>query len=123
MTESALDDRATAAVGLIGHTGAKHFELRYSEPEDGHVDVVIWMAIAEYDREGRAVHEVGASTDPSQAIFRLCDQLIDGGHCTHCHRPSGFSEDAAALPLDEHICWTQWDPELKKYRRGCEGDA
>jgi len=25
--------------------------------------------------------------------------------------------------LGPELCWTQWDPELKTYRRNCEGDT
>jgi uncharacterized protein YecA (UPF0149 family) len=27
------------------------------------------------------------------------------------------------MPADKLICWYVYDPETKKYRRGCEGDA
>jgi hypothetical protein len=67
--------------------------------------------------------EVGASMDPLQAVFRLCDQVIDGGKCTHCDRPTGFVADIEPMPMSEMVCWYQWDPEIKTFRRGCAGDA
>jgi hypothetical protein len=27
-----------------------------------------------------------------------------------------------SMPLNESVCWYQWDPEMKTFRRGCEGD-
>ena len=110
------DDKFKAAADLIGRTGAKSFSIRFCEEEKP----VIWMAIGEYEREGRSIFEVGAHTNPLVAMYRLLDTLIDGGFCTHCHRPTGFSEDADIMPLDEMFCWYQWDPERKKFRRGCE---
>jgi hypothetical protein len=56
-------------------------------------------------------------------VLRLCAQVVDGGRCTHCRRPTGLSEDLDAMPLDRLVCWYQWDPELATFRRGCEGDA
>jgi hypothetical protein len=108
------DPRFIAATELIGRTGAIQFQIRYSDDPPP----VVWIAVAEY----KGNHfETAAAMDPSRAVFRLCDQLIDGGTCTHCERPTGFSEDVDWMPLDEHICWYQWDPELATFRRGCEG--
>ena len=59
----------------------------------------------------------------SSAVFRLCDQVIDGGTCTHCNRPTGFTPDLDPMPLDDIVCWYQWDPELSEFRRGCAGSA
>jgi hypothetical protein len=106
------DPRLPAAVELLGRTGAEEFQLRFS-PED---DLPItWTALARWkDR-----WECAASMDPLKAVFRLCDEVIDGGQCTHCHKPSGFSEDIDGMPLNQFVCWYQWDPELLTFRRGC----
>jgi hypothetical protein len=112
------DAKLIAAVDLLGRTGAKSFSLRYCEEEKP----VIWMALGEYVRDGKTIFEVGAHTNPLVALYRLLDTLIDGGFCTHCKRPTGFSEDPDVMPLDEMFCWYQWDPERKTFRRGCEGD-
>lgn len=122
-----LDDpRFMAAVDLLGRTGSKTFEMRFSEPEEMSNRVgkgpVVWMAIGEWVRDGKVVYEVGAHTNPLVALFRLLDTVVDGGMCTYCGKPTGFSEDADVMPLDEMFCWYQWDPERKKFRRGCEGD-
>jgi hypothetical protein len=112
------DDRFIAAVDLVGRTGAKSFQMRYCEEEKP----VIWMAIGEWIRENKSVFEVGASTNPLVALFRLLDEVIDGGICTYCGKPTGFEESVDPMPLDQVVCWYQWDPERKVFRRGCEGD-
>jgi mono/diheme cytochrome c family protein len=109
------DDRLTAAVALLGRTGAAEFQVRYCEEEKP----VVWIAAARWDDHWESA---GAMT-PLRAIFRLCDEVIDGGKCQHCHRPTGFSPDLDPLPLAPLVCWYQYDPELKTFRRGCEGDA
>jgi hypothetical protein len=109
-----LDERMlVAAVKLIGRTGATGWQLRYSDDEQP----VIWAAVAEY--QGR--YEVAAALDPLRATLRLCERLIDGGQCTHCKRPTGFSQDVDEMPANQLACWYQWDPELATFRRGCEG--
>lgn len=109
-------EKLTAAVALIGRTGAAHFQLRYSDDEKP----VVWMAVAVY-REDLA--EVDASLDPVRAVLRLAERLVDGGQCVHCKRPTGLDPDSLdTMPLNDTICWWQWDPELKVFRRGCEGD-
>lgn len=101
---------------MIGRTGASNFQMRYQDDEEP----TVWIAIAQYD-DGR--FECAAAPDIVTATFRLCDTLIDGGVCTHCQRPTGFSPDLDPLPLAAHVCWYQWDPELGTFRRGCEGDT
>ncbi len=75
-------------------------------------------------RTGAAQAQVRFSDDekPLRAALRLLDQLIDGGQCLHCKRPTGVSETFdGAMPLDDLLCWYRYDPELKTFRRGCEG--
>jgi hypothetical protein len=131
--DSLLDDpRLTAAVDLIGHTGALSFQIRYDDEKLP----IIWNAVALYDvstrggyahffdtEHGKHVHaKVAAGLSPTAAVFRLCDEVVDGGRCGHCNRPTGFSEDQLIMPLDDVVCWYVWDPELKIFRRGCAGD-
>jgi len=113
------DQHITAAADMVRRTGATDFELRYSEPEtpDG---PVVWMCIASYS-DGR--WDAGAGRTPDAAAERLLDQLLDGGNCTHCRRPTGVAHDLDAMPLSEHVCWYQYDPELNTYRRACEGET
>jgi hypothetical protein len=106
------DPRLPAGVELLGRTGATEFQFRYCEEEDP----TVWMALAAW----HGVWQVAASLNPLQALFRLCDSVIDGGRCTHCHQATGFVPDFEPMPLPELICWYQWDPELETFRRGCE---
>jgi hypothetical protein len=108
-----MDPRFTAAVDLLGHTGADGFQIRCCEEEDPPV----WIAAL---RQGKRWQAAGA-LHPLDAVFRLCDAVIDGGLCTHCGRAAGFSPDFDPMPLDALICWYQWDPELAVFRRSCSG--
>lgn len=111
----ASEDMLLAAVDMIGHTGSESFEMRYSDDEEP----VIWMAVGKWGD----IYEVGASTSPVRAALRLLDTVMDGGTCQHCGRPTGVSEDFDSMPLSDLFCWYQFDPELKKFRRGCAGEA
>ena len=106
-----------AATDLIGRLGATSFELRYSEPETPEGETV-WMAIAQF----KTGWDAGAGQSPLHSAHWLLDQLVDGGQCTHCSRPSGVDHGFSPMPLADAVCWYQYDPELRKYRRGCEGD-
>lgn len=111
------DPRFTAAVDLIGRTGADSFQIRYSDDEKP----VIWMAVASYkvsDTEERS--EVDASLHPVRAVLRLAERLVDGGICQHCKRPAGLDPDSIdKMPMDELVCWYQFDPSTAKFVKGC----
>jgi hypothetical protein len=106
------DPRLPAGVELLGRTGATQFQFRYCEEEDP----VVWMALGCW----HGAWQVAAALNPLLALFRLCDSVIDGGQCTHCRKPAGFTPDLDDMPLPAAICWYQWDPELATFRRGCE---
>lgn len=109
-----IDPRLTAAVDLIGRTGAQGFQFRYSDDEQP----IVWFAVALYG-DDRA--EVDAALDPLRAVLRLAERIVDGGKCTHCGRPAGLDPDSIdRMPLDNVICWYQFDPELATFRRACE---
>lgn len=114
-------DRLKAGVDLIGRTGATSFQIRFQDDEEP----VVWIAVAEHRLKGQETHyEVDASVDPVHAVVRLCERLVDGGLCNHCGRPAGMEPYyLGRMPLGENFCWYQYDPELKTYRRACEGDA
>lgn len=108
-----VEEKMGAAVGLIGRTGAENFQLRYQDDEEP----TVWVAVATYKKGA----EAAASLDPVRAILRLAEELVDGGMCAHCKKPSGLDADSLeAMPMDDVICWYQYDPELKTFRRGCE---
>lgn len=91
-------------------------QVRWSDDEVP----TVWMATAKYQRGDEVRWEATGAMGPTQAVLRLCEILIDGGHCTHCSRPTGFTEHFDGMPLDQLVCWYQWDPELSTFRRGCE---
>ena len=67
-------DLVAAIAGLVGHTGAEGFQLRYSDDEQP----VVWMAVGTYPG-GRA--EADAGLTPGEAAWRLGERLVDGGTC------------------------------------------
>lgn len=106
------NDRFNAVVEMVGRTGASSFQIRFQDDEQP----CVWMAVAIYDDDR---FDVGAGIDPYHAVCRLLDQLVDGGVCTHCQRPTGFSPDPDHLPMGDYVCWYQYDPSTKKIVRGC----
>jgi hypothetical protein len=111
----ALDEpKLLAAIDFIRRTGARSVQVRYSDDEEP----VVWFVVASFDGDR---HEVDASLHPTRAALRLCERLADGGQCRHCGRPTGLEPDSLdTMPLDELVCWYQYDPELATFRRGCE---
>jgi hypothetical protein len=114
-TDAEKDPRFIAGVDLIRRTGAKQFQIRYSDDEEP----VVWFAVALYEPRR---WEADAGGDPLQAVMRLCERLVDGGTCAKCGRPTGI--DPALLgqemPMPEMICWWQFDPGMRKFIRGCD---
>lgn len=107
------DPRYLAAVDLLRRTGCTSYGVRYSDDEQP----VVWLAVVGYEGGG---WETAAGHNPVQATMRLCAQVLDGGTCQHCGRMSSF--EARALdrqPLDELVCWYQYDPGRRAYVRGC----
>lgn len=120
-----VDPRLVAAVKLLERTGAREFQIRYSDDQPP----TVWIALARWHigddgrprkSGGRVAWKAGAALDPVAAVLRLADDAIDGGTCTHCGRPSGVSTDIDSMPLEDLVCWYQYDPELATFRRGCE---
>lgn len=109
------DARYTAALmAMLGRTGARSVDVRWSDDQVP----TVWFGVAHYT-EGR--WETAAGQTPRMALVRLCEAVIDGGVCTHCQRPTGFVPDLTdGMPMEEHVCWFMWDPELSTFRRGCE---
>jgi len=105
------DDLMVAAVDLLGRTGAGEFQVRYCEEEQP----VIWMAAGRWGKNWQAA----GALSPLTAVFRLLDEVIDGGMCKHCGRPAGFEPSIDPMPLNDMVCWYQYDPGTKKFVRGC----
>lgn len=120
----ALSERALAAVDVIRRTGAQSFQIRYSDDEQP----VIWMAVVTWriNKDGipakhgaHRASEAAAALAPDSAIYRLANQIIDGGQCAHCGRPAAFNEDVDHEPMGDVLCWWTWDPETSRYVQAC----
>lgn len=110
------DPRFHAAVDLLGRSGAETFQIRYSDDPEP----VVWVV----DAKWKAGRECAGALNPLDAILRLLEQVMDGGLCTHCHRPTGVCDDwTQEMPMTEVVCWYMYDPEMQTFRRGCEGDT
>jgi|tagenome__1003787_1003787.scaffolds.fasta_scaffold20883163_2 hypothetical protein len=115
------DPRFRPATDLISRTGAKRFELLHS---DGPA-LDVWMAVARY-HDGEDRSECAAAFEPMEAVFRLCERLLDRGHCTHCGKRTAFFDalrpayDAVRATIDGHRCPYVFDGERKTFRRGCD---
>lgn len=113
MSTPATDDRLAAAVTMLGRTGAAACQIRYSDDETP----VVWIAAARWGERW----EAAAAMTPVAAAIRLLEVVIDGGVCKHCERPTAVSDDfTMTMPLNREVCWYQYDPEMKTFRRGCE---
>ena len=140
MTVPPADDpRFVAVVDLIRRTGSDYFEIRYCDghDEDAGKPPVVWIALAHWpamelessegERDHRPEHfEAAGGLSPWHAVFRLCEAVVDGGTCQHCSRPTGVDDqpaDAVLQASSAFICWYRFDPELKTFRRSCEGAA
>ena len=108
-----------ALVELVGRTGAEEWTLRYCDEEAP----IAWIACA---RHGEHWSIAGAE-QPVRAMVRLAEALMDGGTCRHCGKCTGVDLDHRVDPLmamsGDLICWYRWDPEVRSFRRSCEGVA
>jgi hypothetical protein len=114
-------ERLSAAIEMIRRTGATQVQIRYHDDEQP----TVWIVVARFQvvEDGLPAHryEMDAALDPFRAAARLCERLVDGAVCVHCRRPAGLDPDSLdTLPFDDLICWYQYDPENKTFRRGCE---
>lgn len=110
------DPRINAVVDMIRRTGAAETQLRCCDQQQPEV----WIAVVKHrvGPDGRPrphgpinSWETAAGHDPLEAMLRLCEQLIDGGTCAHCAKPTMFyGTETVATPFDEPFCITQWDP-------------
>lgn len=121
-----FSDRLPPLVALIGRTGAKDYRIEYTDEANG---PVVWVAVVTFKQHGssRPAIVCAADVDPTRATYELAAKLVDGGTCRHCRRLSAVERLDAPIGEDpvlaDALCWYQWDPELRTYRRSCEGDT
>lgn len=78
------EPKMTAAIALLGRTGAADIQIRYSDDEDP----TVWFVVARYRTgpDGRPVRgdsepnrwDTAAGHHPTEALLRLCERTIDG---------------------------------------------
>lgn len=114
-----------ATTEMVGRTGASDMQIRYHDD----VDPVVWMGVAVYPpgslradgtRTSRQAFECAAGQSPIEAMWRLVEQLVTGGRCSHCGRSTRVERDFT-VQHDDEFCWYKFDPELVTLRRSCEG--
>lgn len=116
---SPFDPVAMGLVAWFPRLGASELQIRYSDDESP----IVWMAVAKVANRRAPRFEAAAALDPSEAVKRLAAQLIDGGVCVHCGKPTGFESDWTVpdFGTDILVCWVTYDPELDRIRLGCGG--
>lgn len=119
------DPRVTAAIDVIGRTGARSFQLRYQDDETP----TVWIAVGTWLYGPRGIpvasggqerSETAAALDPGRAVLRLLKLVINGGQCTHCDRPTAIGEDWQPRGVDPETCWYVYDEQAEAFRRDCE---
>lgn len=124
------DPRMHAALELLRRTGQLEFQLRYSDD----TQPIIWIAVGRWSigDDGRPVadggdehYETASSTNPVQAVLRLLENMVDGGMCANCERPTGvlFPEDNRPPILRDAVCWFTFDADSKRFVSDCRREA
>lgn len=113
-------DKLQATVDLLNRTGLQKLVIGWHEEHEG---PPVYFALGMWTGNR---NEVAAALDPLQATMRLCERVIDGGQCRHCHESTIFYADDdhpdPGVVLETMGCVYAYDPELKTFRRGCEGE-
>lgn len=125
MAEYTLTDKTKAAIDMMRRCGASRVDFRYSgsgEPDDCDPPL-IWTVVAVTTVGPRA----GAAASFETAVMNCAEDVVDMSVCAHCGRPSALDadEDDTINQLMTHgqICWYMYDPELRTFRRSCEGET
>jgi hypothetical protein len=128
VSDTTTDPKTLAAMDMLRRTGAAEVQVRYSDDEQP----TVWLAVSRYrlGGDGRPKptgpingSEVAAGRNPTEALLRLCERVMDGGSA-----PLRQALDVLRRPrrqphpLDAAFCITSWDPELSTFRRSCEGN-
>lgn len=113
-------DFIKACAAMLGRMAVREMRVGFTPPEDG--QPIVWYCVAFFTSHDR--WEAEAGMEPELAMYRLLELVMDGGKCAHCERPSGVIRDRQAAEMIDggaFVCWYAYDPELKTFRRECEG--
>jgi hypothetical protein len=91
MTIPPQDEAFTAALALVGHTGAKTLEIGYLH-DDVPADQAAWWATATYRG---AKLQVENHNSPTTAMEALAEKLMTGARCQWCSGLVALSRDGA----------------------------
>lgn len=123
-------DALTAAVDLVGRSGARDFELGYLH-DDVPVGEAAWWAKAQYQGARLTVENQPGPVEAAEALAR---RVLTGGRCAHCGGLVALSDDGAVAFETGHLVdGTQWNVEdaraagtcrwrrvADRWARGCE---
>jgi hypothetical protein len=108
-----------ACVDMARRTGAREWQLRYQDDDNP----VVWIAVAKWTLDGEDIWECAAGMTPPRAAFKLLEQLIDGGMCRVCGRPTGLLEMDEPPPGtagSTGVCWYAYSASRERFLTGCE---
>jgi hypothetical protein len=115
------DSRFVAGTVMIGRMGATNFQVRFCEEEEP----TVWIVSARWERNNKERWEAAGALDPGTAMYRFLELVMDGGACLHCGKVTSIDDLPATTPMDtvmdKMFCIYRYDPELRTYRRSCEG--
>lgn len=123
---SELNPKFIGAIDAIRRTGAVEVQVRYSDDQEP----LAWLVIAGHLRDARGlpvgrnrepavpVWMVGGGLSATEAAVRCAEQIVDGGQCAHCGRPTALDADGDLnLP---GFCMMFWDPASATFKQQCE---
>lgn len=119
MSDFQLDPKFIAGIDLLRRGGAQTVRIGWDDEEP---ETVVWFAVGTF----KGGKEAAGALDPVEAVMRLCERIIDGSLCIHCGSRAIFDPNPMDTDIDRLLndmgCVYAWDPELRVFRRGCEGD-
>lgn len=109
MNDLAFDqDAFTAAVDLVGRSGARNFEVGYLH-DNVPIEKAGWYAHAQYQGARLTAEDQPGPVEAAEALAR---RILTGGQCAHCGGLVALSDDGAYAYQKAHkVDGTPWDIE------------